>query len=114
MRVPEFLSRNHIAFETLIHPPAFTAQKLAKYLGVPGKHVVKTVLLKGPDGFLLAVLPATHQVDTLSLAEPLGGPVRLATEQEIAAVFPDCEWGVAIPFGKLYGLQTLLEESLPS
>jgi Ala-tRNA(Pro) deacylase len=112
MRVPDFLASQRVSFETLLHPPAFTAQKRAKYLHVPGRQVAKSVLLAGPAGPFLAVLPATNQVDTERLAGELGGPVRLATEFEIRAVFPDCEWGVVPPFGRLYGLATVLDEDL--
>jgi Ala-tRNA(Pro) deacylase len=113
MRIAEFLAERQVAFESLPHPPAFTAQKRAKYLGVKGGEVAKGVLLKGPAGFLLAVLPATHQVDTGALGDGLGGPVGLASGEEVAAVFRDCEWGVVPAFGALYGLPTLLDEALP-
>jgi Ala-tRNA(Pro) deacylase len=112
MRVPDFLAEQRVAFETLLHPLAYTAQKRAKYLRVPGRQVAKSVLLAGPQGYFLAVLPATHQIDTAVLARELGGPVRLAGEREIRAVFPDCEWGVVPPFGRLYGLATVLDEAL--
>jgi Ala-tRNA(Pro) deacylase len=112
MRIADFLAEHRVAFESLLHPPAFTAQKRAKYLHVPGRRVAKSVLLSGPRGFFLAVLPATHQVDTPRLADDAGGPVRVATERELAAVFPDCEWGVVPPFGSLYGLPTVLDEEL--
>jgi Ala-tRNA(Pro) deacylase len=112
MRVSQFLSEHRIAFETMPHPPAFTAQKRAKYLRVPGKQVAKCVLLDGPAGHVLAVLPATHLVDLERVANVLGGPVRLADHNAIADVFRDCEWGVLAPFGTLYGLTTLLDASL--
>jgi Ala-tRNA(Pro) deacylase len=112
MRVPLFLAEHQVAFETLVHPPAFTAQKRAKFLHLPGRHVVKSVLLKGPQGYLLAVLPATHQVDTEALASALGGSVRLADTWEVADVFRDCEWGVVPPFGTLYGFSTVLDETI--
>jgi Ala-tRNA(Pro) deacylase len=113
MRMNQYLEEQQVPFETLLHPPAFTAQRRAKYLRVPGRQVAKSVLFKGPDGYFLAVLPATQQVDTRRLAEHLGGPVRLANRDEVAAVFTDCEWGVAAPFGTQYGLPIFLEESLP-
>jgi Ala-tRNA(Pro) deacylase len=81
-------------------------------LHLPGKQVAKCVLLRGPAGYFLAVLPATHQVDPTVLAAALGGPVRFATEPEVAEVFRDCEWGVVPPFGTLYGLATVLDENL--
>jgi Ala-tRNA(Pro) deacylase len=113
MRVPLYLLDQQVAFETLVHPPAFTAQKRAKYLAVSGKQVAKSVLLAGPHGYFLAVLPATHHIDTEALARHCGGPVRLAGEREIAEVFRDCEWGVVLPFGGLYGLQaeTVMDEA---
>jgi Ala-tRNA(Pro) deacylase len=114
MRIAALLTEKRIAFESLPHPPAFTAQKLAKYLGVSGSQVAKSVLLRGPGRFLLAVLPATHQIDTEALSRALGGPVRLATDAEIAEVFRDCEWGLVPPFGTLYGLRTVLDEAIAS
>jgi Ala-tRNA(Pro) deacylase len=114
MRIPDFLQESRVTFEALPHPPAFSAQKLAKYLHVPGSRVAKAVLLRGPSGFILAVLTATHRIDLDAVAEALDGPVRLATDEEAADVFLDCEWGVVPPFGTLYGLPTLLDESVPS
>jgi Ala-tRNA(Pro) deacylase len=114
MRVPQFLIDRQIPFEILIHPPAFTAQKRAKYLGVSGRQVVKSVLLVSPRGPFLAVLPAIQRVDTQALERNLGGPIRLANPREIAAVFRDCEWGVLAPFGTLYGVPTVLEASFAS
>jgi Ala-tRNA(Pro) deacylase len=112
MDIVAFLTEQRVPFEPLLHPPAFTAQKRAKYLGVPGSQVAKSVLLHGNGGLILAVLPATHQVDTAALSVALQGPIRLATEAEIVAVFCDCEWGVVPPFGRLYGLPSLLDDSL--
>jgi len=112
MRVPTFLTEHQIPFETIVHPPAFTAQKRAKVLHLSGSQVAKSVLLAGPAGYFLAVLPATHQVDIEALVVALGGPVRFADGREITELFHDCEWGVLEPFGSLYGLPTLLDESL--
>ncbi len=112
MRVPDYLAEQQVRFETLLHPPAFTASQRAKVLHIPGRQVAKCVLLAAGQGFLLAVLPATHQIDTDVLARELGGPVRLADDREAAQLFRDCEWGVVPPFGTLYGLPTLLDDSL--
>jgi Ala-tRNA(Pro) deacylase len=112
MRVGDFLFERPVDHQTLYHPPAFTAQRRARYLHLPGRQVAKAVLLAGPRGYFVAVLPATAQVDAGRLAEALGGPVRLANEAAIADVFRDCEWGVVPPFGTRYGLPTVLEETL--
>jgi Ala-tRNA(Pro) deacylase len=114
MRIPVFLADQHIPFETLYHPPAFTAQKRARYLRVPGRQLAKCVLLTGPAGHCLAVLPATHRVDAEAVSRELGAPYRLADALEIVHVFRDCEWGTLGPFGTLYGLPTLLDASFES
>ncbi|MBI1832942.1 MAG: YbaK/EbsC family protein [Planctomycetes bacterium] len=113
MRVSQFLLDEHIAFEELLHPPAFTSQKLAKALHVSGLLVMKSILLKGSRGDFVAVLPAARQIDLARLALTLGGAVRLASEPEVHERFADCEWGALIPFGRLYGLTTLLEATVP-
>ncbi len=112
MRVPDFLSEHKVPFERLWHPPAYTAQKRAKYLHVPGRCVAKAVLLHGPGGFFVAVLAATRRVDAERLGREIGGPVRLAADKEVAQVFGNCEYGVASPFGSLYGLPTVLDEGM--
>jgi Ala-tRNA(Pro) deacylase len=38
--------------------------------------------------------------------------VRLATEDEIAKLFPDCQVGAMPPFGKEYGVETYVEANL--
>ena len=112
MHAPDFLTDQRVAFETLFAAPAFTAQRRAEHLHVSGRRVAKAVLLVGPRGPFVAVLPATHQVDMARLARQLGGPVRLASVTEIADVFLDCEWGLVPPFGARYGLPTVLDETI--
>lgn len=73
MRVAQFLSEHSVPFETVVHPPAYSAQKRAKYLGVSGKQVAKAILLAGPEDYFLAVLPASRQIDPDALAKALGG-----------------------------------------
>jgi Ala-tRNA(Pro) deacylase len=111
MRVPDLLMEQRVPYEILIHPPAYTSQKRAKCLHVSGKQLAKCVLLARERGFILAVLPATDQVDLDQLSALFEQPVRLASDEEVAGTFCDCEWGVAMPFGSLYGLPTILEDS---
>lgn len=112
MELTSYLADHHVDFECILHPPAFTAQKRARFLHVPGRRVAKSVILRGPNGYLLAVLPATHYVDTELLAAAFGGPVRIATSQEVAEIFQGCEWGCVPPFGTLYGLPAILDASV--
>lgn len=114
MRVAAFLQQQQVEYEFLPHAPAYSAPQRAKYLHLPGARVAKAVLLRGTTSFYLAILPSTHQVDTSLLSQALGQPIRLANNREMARVFEDCEFGVVPPFGTLYGLPTLLDESIPT
>jgi Ala-tRNA(Pro) deacylase len=112
MRVTQFLADQHVTFEEMLHAPAFSSQKLAKSLRISGRQVVKSVLLKEPKGFLLAVLPAASRIDFARLSTAMKGAVRLATEAELVDQFLDCEWGAVMPFGRLYGIQTVLDADI--
>lgn len=112
MLVSQLLTDAQVSFQSFVHAPAFTAQRRARHLCVPGRQVAKGVLLVGPDGYFLGVLPATHLVDLEALTQHLNGRVRLACWREIIGICRNCEWGAVAPFGKLYGLPTVLDESI--
>jgi Ala-tRNA(Pro) deacylase len=81
----------------------------------PGRGVAKTVLVRAGEKFVLAVLPATARIDFGRLAGVLGinsSQLRLASADEIVKTIGDCEPGVIPPFGQLYELETLMDESL--
>lgn len=115
MSIVEYLHSRHVRFETLLHRPASAATKLAQSVHVPGRGVAKTVLVKAGENYYLAVLPATSRIDLNRLGEVLGLPgssVSLAAAAELCRFFGDCEPGVIPPFGRLYGLTTLVDTSL--
>ena len=113
MKLDQFLTRRHIPFESLHHRPTYTANGVAQELHVPGKEVAKTVLVRAGDGYALAVLPATCRVDLERIRQQLGETrVEMASEAEMDTLFPDCERGAIPPFGSLYQLPTLVDESL--
>jgi Ala-tRNA(Pro) deacylase len=114
MRVAHYLQERQVAFETVLHPPAFTANKRARFLHVPGRQVIKSVLLRGASSHILAILRSIDHVDLDSLAKHLRAAVRMADADELADRFTDCERGAASPFGSIYGLWTLLEDSVQS
>jgi len=113
MKLDELLESRHIPFERLHHRPAYTANRVAQTLHVPGKEMAKTVLLRTGRGYVVAVLPATHQVDLEQVRQQLGEErVEMAAESDMDRLFPDCERGAIPPFGSLYQLPTVVDESL--
>src|SRR5437870_4672900 len=113
MRLDELLSNHHIAFQHLHHRPTYTANRMAQTLHVPGQEVAKTVLLRADGRYLLAVLPATYMIDLDQLRHDLDADdLEMASESEMDRVFPDCERGAIPPFGSMYHLETVVDESL--
>jgi len=113
MRLDEFLIDRKVPFTRLPHRTVYTANRIAQALHVPGKDVAKTVLVRTSHGHVLAVLPATHQVDLDQLRRDLKEEqADLATESEMEQLFPDCERGAIPPFGSLYQMPTVVDETL--
>jgi Ala-tRNA(Pro) deacylase len=112
MYIHDFLRSRGVWFEALLHQPASSSAKRARNARVTGRKVAKAVLMRVGNSFVLAVLPASCRIDLDKLSQVLGSPaseIRLATADELLAMFPDCEPGVVPPFGKLYGLSTLVD-----
>lgn len=112
-RVHELLDEHGIAYEVHEHPYAIDASRLAESEDVTGWDVAKPVLLAIGDELAMAVVPAPVHVDLDRASDVLGhATVRLATEDEFASRFPDCEPGAEPPFGGLYGVPVFLDETL--
>ena len=115
MNVQEFLREHHTAFQVIDHEAAYSAQRMAEIVHVPGDTVAKTVLLKAGHGFhyYLAIVPATTRVDLENVRSVMGAvDVELATEAEIVARCRDCEVGTLPPFGSQLGMDTIVDETL--
>ena len=113
MKVVEFLETNSAKYEVTRHQPTYSAQQMAAAEHVPGREVAKPVLIKADGQYYMCVLPACCKVDLDALKQDLGvGQVELAGEDEMSKLFADCELGAEPPFGNLYGLETLMDESL--
>jgi Ala-tRNA(Pro) deacylase len=115
MKTKELLDARRVSYKLYPHEETDDAQHLAAVLHVPGRYVVKTVLLRANGGYryVVAVLPATERLDLRRMSETLGGAaVRLATEMEIAARCPDCEFGILPPFGSRFAMETIVDETV--
>jgi Ala-tRNA(Pro) deacylase len=113
MNVQSLLDEMGVRYRLSRHPTAYTAQDLAAAEHVSGEKVVKPVVVKADGEFIMCALPASFRVDLAELREQLDAKqVDLAEEEQLKALFPDCELGAEPPIGRMYGLPTLLEESL--
>jgi Ala-tRNA(Pro) deacylase len=114
MTVAAFLEERRCQFERVPHQPTYSAQRMAHEIHVSGREVAKAVLLRGKRDaeFIMAVLPANMHVDPARVSQLIGRKVEMATEFDIAAHCPDCDFGELPPFGSQYGMKTLVDSSL--
>ena len=108
----QYLDRNGIAYDVLPHAPTRSSLRTAEASHVPADRLAKAVVLKKDRGYLLAVLPASQQLEWKALGEWINQNLTLATEDEIAWLFPDCTPGAVPPIGEAYGIETIVDDSL--
>jgi Ala-tRNA(Pro) deacylase len=112
-RLEEYLHSQHVPFQVQQHKRSYTAQEVAESEHIPGKMVAKMVMVFADDRMVLLALSASYVVDFSSAQRAVGAKhLRLASEAEFAAAFPDCEVGTMPPFGNLYDLPVYVDRSL--
>lgn len=111
-RLRSYLDRKGLSFDEVRHEPKMSMAQTAQAAHVNGRQVAKAVLVRAGDGYLLAVVPASRQVEFDRLQNWLGKPVRLAEEDETVTLFPDCDLGAIPPVGSAFELETVMDESL--
>ncbi len=111
--IQNYLQQQHVPFLRHWHPRAVTAQELAQALHVTGYRVAKSVIVMANNRLWICLISASETLDLEKVQEALGtSQARLATEDEFADRFPNCELGAEPPFGHLYEIPVLMDESL--
>lgn len=112
-RLREFLDSHQAQYTVTNHRPAFTANEVASAEHLPAREMAKTIVAFGDDKYHILVIPASRHLDLREAQQALGlRHIRLATEMELTALFPDCEVGAMPPIGALYDLPTYLDSLL--
>ncbi len=112
-KLRDFLDSKNIKYVTIDHSRAYTANEIAATAHIPGKELAKTVMVKIDGKMTMTVLPAYCKINFELLQEATGANnVELSSEQEFKDMFPGCEIGAMPPFGNLYGMEVLVDESL--
>lgn len=108
-----YLADRGETYETCTHTFTPSSSRAAQAAHVPGHRLAKAVVLKrADDSFLLTVLPSDYRVHLGRLHHLLGEEVCLASEAELADLFPDCYEGAIPALGDAYGLRTLVDRGL--
>ena len=110
--IAEYLVNQDIAYDVVTHAHTVSASGSAETSHVAADRLAKAVVLKGGDGYLVAVLPASQRIQFEQLRKLLGRKVDLAQEEEVETLFTDCEPGAVPALGVAYGLKVVMDDSL--
>ena len=110
--VQKHLSRKHVEYEVVPHPPTMASVSTAQACRVPPERLAKGVVVRTEDRYVLAVLPASRRISRADLKAELGENFAFASENELEQLFEDCAPGAVPPIGECYGLDAVVEPSI--
>lgn len=105
-RLKWFLDVNRVHYDVLTGPPT-------DHAAPRDDQVVVSRLFHDARGYVMVVLPASHQIAMPALEELLGRCLHPAKPSELRDIFFDCPRGVVPPVGPAYGIPTVVDDSLP-
>lgn len=112
-KLSQYLRDHSVDYKLIRHPYTRTTRESARAAHLLDEQVAKAVLLKDDQGYVLAVLPASNNLDLHAVHEETGrNHLELVPEEELERAFPDCKLGALPPLGQAYGLTTLLDNRL--
>nr|WP_283777856.1 YbaK/EbsC family protein [Sansalvadorimonas sp. 2012CJ34-2] len=82
---------------------------------IQSSQVAKAVVVHDPlENYLMAVIPAGRRLHLRVLEDLVDKPLKLATEEDLANRFPDCETGAIPPMGPAFNMEMIWDDQLLS
>jgi Ala-tRNA(Pro) deacylase len=110
--VQRFLEQLSIEYNLVAHPHTGSSHETAEAAHVNEDHIAKAVIVKDAVSYAMVVVPASNWVEIAHLRKEINRDFHLASEEELAKLFGDCETGAIPPLGPAYGVETFLDEAL--
>jgi len=111
-KLEKFLTENKIKFTLHEHKKVFTAHDEAQTQHIKTKEIAKVVLVRSDKDFALVIVPAQKYVEFKKVKKALKAKkVSMAKESDITKILKT-KVGLIHPFGNLYTLPVLLDNSL--
>jgi len=112
MTLQQYMQDQNIPFDVITHDKTRTSNETASVAHVSGNCLAKTVILEDEFGYVMVVVPASHQVRLSAVDEQMRRRLTLASETELPRLFNDCELGAIPPIGDAYGIETMVDDRL--
>jgi Ala-tRNA(Pro) deacylase len=112
--VERYLTGNRVDFDLTAHPHTGSSHETAVAAHVPEDHIAKAVVVSDNEHYAMVVIPANSRLRLEHLDKELNREFHLASEDEAAHLFRDCEPGAFPPLGPAYGIETYVDDALGS
>ena len=110
--IQDYLNRAGVPYDVMLHERTSCALENAEAAHIPTDTLAKGVLLRCPNSYVLATVPASRHVRLNEVGSCLHQSVRLATEEEITDLFSDCAPGAIPALGDAYDIYTIIDDRL--
>lgn len=118
-QITDLLEESGCWFQVFEHAPVRTSEEAARVRPEFTMHqgakamIVKIKKPQEENSFVMLVFPADLKFDSKKVKAILGARnINFATEEEVGALTGGVEVGGVPPFGNLFGLEVLVDESL--
>ena len=95
--VQDCLAREGVHYDMIAHERTRDSNHTAQAVHIPGDRLAKCVMLEDDEGYLMAVIPASHKVDLGAVHRQLNRALGLAIDRDLVELFKDCEPGACRP-----------------
>ena len=111
-KILEFLRSKNVDFEKMEHAPVTTSIGAAEARGSQLSQGAKAITVKADDQYYHLIISAAVRLDNKKLRKILGTRrVRFATPEELFEL-TGCLPGAVPPFGNLFGLPVMMDNTL--
>lgn len=108
----EYLEWEEVAYDVIDHPYTYSSLETARISQVPASKLAKCVVLGDGYGYLMAIVPASRNVDIDYISHALHRDFTLASEAEVADLFYDCLPGSVPPICEAYGFESIIDTQI--
>ena len=108
-----YLDRAGVDYDLISHRHSATSLATARAAHIEPEKLAKGVLMFDEEEYWLAVIPASRRVNRWALESLVDAdPLSLATEEDMPALFRDCECGALPVVGPAFGVRTAIDDAL--
>ncbi|GAA3918173.1 YbaK/EbsC family protein [Litoribacillus peritrichatus] len=107
-----YLDDQAIHYSTIHHPESSCSADSARSANIPLHQMIKAILLKQGNNYLVALIPADHRLDLRKINQNRQNHWSKANQNDLNKVFQDCQPGAIPGVPSAYHLSALWDSTI--